>query len=489
MQEGATPFVFTRFSSTRRRSAAGIDRTQSPADHPGMARSFACLLASLLFASCSMPAQEQRSTAPRCLTVEYHELSDVVIDKDGSGPEPSITDKRETDLIVWLGPRRLAVQSGRVLRVWDYEAGVVRRIERTERTYDEVSVLHEVAFVQIEMRNRLELRSALRSADIKLADEWTPFDMSITFGWPAEGDDVTLDRAEEKGEVRFSRAGRVVTNWRLSDHALDDSQRAMFSRVLQRQTHIHPQAMSALVASGRLPSDLVFRHRSPGMDTTTRWQLAGVREDEWPGGIEGLTRTFGGGRFGRIAQMVWVPDAEGVPKRLSAERFTELAEAAGKERRFADAAMLLLESNLTTDDQAPLLRRLAADADAKEQMASFTRPIALSNREPDKALALFDELDRSKLSRPVFVDVFRVNALRQKGEVDDARELMLATLEASPWITMAYKDLGDLFLDGFATEKAWTAWELGRRIAPGHRCWREVEEFEKKLRREFAERL
>jgi hypothetical protein len=151
--------------------------------------------------------------------------------------------------------------------------------------------------------------------------------------------------------------------------------------------------------------------------------------------------------------------------------------------------LLLPESSLTTGAVTPLLRRLAVDANAKEEMGRFVRPIGLANKDPDKALALLDAIDRSKLSRPAFVDVFRVNALRHKGRVDEARDLMLATLEASPWITMAYKDLGDLFFAGFATDQAWTAWELGRRIVPGHDCWKAVEDYEKRLRREFAERL
>ncbi|HEX6813014.1 MAG TPA: tetratricopeptide repeat protein [Planctomycetota bacterium] len=454
-----------------------------------MGTPLACLFTCVALAAGSAPPQDPPSKPLRCRTVEYVEASEKTLDKDGPGPEAATMEKAETKLIASFDARRLAVQSGGVLQVWDFESGVVRTIDRAAGTYAEVSVLSEVAFVQIEMRNRVGLRGVLQSAKIELADEWSPFDLSVQFGWQAKGDDVALDRAEEGGEVRVSRAGQVVTSWKLSDHDLDDSQRAMFCRLLQRQAHLHPRAIAALADSGRLPSELVFRWRSPGMQATTRWHLAGVRDDEWPGSTEGLTRTFGEGPLGRIARMVCTPDAGAVPERLSAERFAELAEAASKERRFGDAALLLLENGLTTGEQAPLLRRLAANADAKEQLGRFLRPIGLANEDPDEALALFDALDRSKLSRPAFVDVFRVNALRQKGKVDEARDLMLATLEVLPWITMAYKDLGDLYFAAFETGHAWTAWELGRRIAPGHECWKALEDYEKKLRREFAERL
>src|SRR5262245_38258651 len=131
-----------------------------------MGRPFPCLLASLVPCAVAAPAQEQHSNASHCLVAEYHEHSEWTIDEDGPGPKPATLEKSDVKLIVSFGARRFAVQSAGELRVWDFDAGVIREIDRAAGTYTEVSVLHEVAFVQVEMRNRMKLREALHSAAI-----------------------------------------------------------------------------------------------------------------------------------------------------------------------------------------------------------------------------------------------------------------------------------------------------------------------------------
>jgi len=104
-------------------------------------------------------------------------------------------------------------------------------------------------------------------------------------------------------------------------------------------------------------------------------------------------------------------------------------------------------------------------------------------------LKQIDAIDRSQLSRPAMLDVFRVNALRGLNRHQEALDLMLATLEAAPWITLAYKDLGDIYYSRFDTARAWTAWDLGRTIAPGHGDWAQVNAYEERLRETFADLL
>lgn len=448
------------------------------------------ILSYLVVSSNAGTALAQQPPRSSCLSIVYDVATQCVRDKDGSGPEPATEERSEAKVVLTLSARACAWQSEGALSTWDFEACVGRTIDRAAGTYSEVSLLHEAGFVQAEMLNRQKLREALSAGKVELGAEWAPFDLSVLFCWPAKGDDVRLERVEEGGEVRFRRGEDVVSSWRPSEHALDEPQRGLFARLLQRRAHLHPQVLEALAASGRLPAELVFRWRDPGSRTTTTWRLTGVATvDEWPGSVDKLQRSFGDGPLGRIARMVSSPDAEGVPDRVSTERFAELAEAARKNGRFADAAMLLMESSLSTGAEIPQMRELVADAAAKQQIMAFMRPITLANSEPEKALELFGALDRSQLSRPAFLDVFRVTALSRQGKVRDALDLMLATLEVSPWIAMAYKDLGDLYYASFETAQAWTAWELGRRVAPAHGCWKEVAAHEGRLRREFAGRL
>lgn len=451
------------------------------------------VLTSFLVAATTAFAQENAATpppAPKCLAITFDEVSVQEVDKDGDGPNPATRENRELKWVATLGPRCLAVQSGDTLQTWDFAAGVVRSIDRAAGTYTEVSVLHEVAFVQNETQNRLGLKRVLQSASVPIADEWTPFDLAVLFTWPVEGDDVELEHVEKDGAFSSLRDGQPVANWSLGEHELDAAQRALFGRLLQRRAHLHPKSLAALLATGRLPKELVFRWRNVGMRATTTWRLTEVRTDAaWPGSFDGAKRNFGTGPLARIAAMVQEPTAAGVPERLTAARFGELADAARDAGRYGDAVMLLLEASLSTGDPMPQMRKLATDPVAKEQVQRFVRPISLANRDPERALALFEQIDRADLSRPAILGVFRVAALTAKREVGAARDLMLEALEASPWITMGYKDLGDLYMVEFETAQAWTAWELGRRIAPEHGCWGPVEAYEQQLRSTFADRL
>lgn len=451
-------------------------------------------LSSFLVGAATAMAQAPEATAPaepECLAITFDVLSVVEVDRDGDGPSPATQEQREAKWTATLGPRAFAVQSGDALQTWDFAAGVVRSIDRVAGTYTEVSMLHEVAFVQSEMRNRLGIERVLQSASLPIAEEWQPFDLSVLFVSVAEGDDSKLQHIENDDWVISQRDGDTVARWTFGEHRLDAAQSAMFGRLLQRRAHLHPQTLAALLAGGRLPQELEFHWRNVGARGTATWRLAEVRVDAaWPGGIDGATRSFGTGPLARIASMVMKqPPAADVPDRLTVADFGELAEAAHAAGRHGDALLLLLEGSLTTGEPMPQMAKLAADPAAKEEMKRFMQPISLAGRAPDRALALFAAIDRKELSRPSILDVFRVSALMGKRDPVQARELMLVTLEASPWITMAYKDLGDIFLSEFDTRQAWIAWELGRRIAPGHGCWEPVAAYEQQLRREFADRL
>lgn len=434
------------------------------------------------------PAQESLVRATPCLAVVYEESCTKRMDSDGPGPSPTTSEKSDTKLTLTLGPRRIALQSGDVMTTWDFAAGLTRRIDRTAGTYTELSILHEVAFVESEMQNRKGLKGVLAAAKIEGGDEWSPFDLSVLFCWPVKDDAAALAHSESDGTVSFTRDGNSVSSWRLSASTLDESQRAMFARLLQRRAHLHPKVIAALVGSGHLPSELTFHWRDAGMRASTTWRLLAVSTvGEWSDGIAGMRRTFGDGVLGQLARMVHAPASEGVPVRLSADRFRELAEVARGQQRFVDSAMLLLESSLS-NGEVPQMQELRQNTEAMKEITAFMKPITLANSDSKQALALFAELDRSALSRPQLLDVFRANALRPSSP-REALELLLATLQASPWIAMAYKDLGDLYHGSFDMVRAWTAWELGRRITPGHSCWKALEKYEQRLRRDFAERL
>lgn len=64
-----------------------------------------------------------------------------------------------------------------------------------------------------------------------------------------------------------------------------------------------------------------------------------------------------------------------------------------------------------------------------------------------------------------------------------------SSLLAQVAFTGAWKDLGGMYCARFDTERAWLAWEAGRRAAPEHPMWSRVREFESRLRTQYRNLL
>jgi hypothetical protein len=73
------------------------------------------------------------------------------------------------------------------------------------------------------------------------------------------------------------------------------------------------------------------------------------------------------------------------------------------------------------------------------------------------------------------------------GEIVTARRLFTEVLASHPFLTGAYKDLGDALLLGYDTSRARRCWDIGRRIASQFRTLSLVDQFEKELEAEHPE--
>jgi hypothetical protein len=60
-------------------------------------------------------------------------------------------------------------------------------------------------------------------------------------------------------------------------------------------------------------------------------------------------------------------------------------------------------------------------------------------------------------------------------------------LEASPRVTGAWKDLGDLFHADYDVTRAWLCWHRARSIAPSHRQLGGVAAYERRLEADHPE--
>jgi len=392
--------------------------------------------------------------------------------------------RTEATFTAVLGPRRVEIVEEGRRSVLDYEHERTLRVE-ADGSYRESSVLATFAFVEMEMKNRARLAKVLATAKMK-DDSSRPREISILFGWRADGDDTSVTTAKDGDAVVFRDGDEELARWTPSAEVLDDAQRASLVRFLQHRCRLHPAIRDAIAADGHAPSAIRFRWLNVGTRSTTELTLLGTKRERDDGSIPLQRRVFDeSDALARVAKRVLVPTKEDAAARLGKDDFLRLAREAHTAGRFEDAALLLIECGLQTGDPVTdALRDLRSDEAAAARLEKLLGIIG--NHDPAKALEGLDSLDRAAFSRPHVLDVFRANSLAATKRMDAATEAMLGALAVDPWLTGAWKDLGGFYYARFDTERTWLAWDAGRRAAPDHPMWVQVGKFEGHLRKTYA---
>jgi hypothetical protein len=76
---------------------------------------------------------------------------------------------------------------------------------------------------------------------------------------------------------------------------------------------------------------------------------------------------------------------------------------------------------------------------------------------------------------------------RPWNEIQESRGLLIEALEVNPFLAVAYKDVGDIYLGEYDGRRAWRCWEAARRIAPNHEAVKQVDKLEEMLANEHPD--
>jgi hypothetical protein len=112
---------------------------------------------------------------------------------------------------------------------------------------------------------------------------------------------------------------------------------------------------------------------------------------------------------------------------------------------------------------------------------------AKTKEEAEHAIAALQKARSDAGEKAYVLGIFEANHHRALRHLNETRALFVAALRANPYITGAWKDLGDLAFSQFEPAAAWVCWDTGRRIAPGFENFQQVNDFEQRLVREHPE--
>jgi hypothetical protein len=433
----------------------------------------------------SAPARGGDDAAPPFVQLEYRAVTTNAEESAGEHVQRKtpLVPRTEETLRVALGARRVEIVEDARRTVLDHGHERILRVG-PDGNYRESSLLAHVAFVEMEMTNRARLAKALGAAGMK-NPSLPPREISVLFGWRAKDDDTSVVTATDGAAIVFRDGDEELARWTPSSERLDEAQRESLARFLQFRWHLHPAVRDAIVSDGRAPATLRFRWRNTGSLSTAELTLLGAKRTGADGLIPLHLRVFDeSDPLSRVARRVLDPAKDDPATPLAAEDFVQLARKARKDGRYEDAALLLIECGLATGNPViDEVRELRADDAARERVERLMG--IMRRKDPAKSIDTIAALDRTLFSRPHLLDVFRANALAAMNRIDDARDAMLGALAAAPWLTGAWKDLGDLYYVQFETERTWLAWEAGRHAAPDHPMWKQIRDYENRLRETF----
>ncbi|NMO14513.1 hypothetical protein HPC49_36330 [Pyxidicoccus fallax] len=374
-----------------------------------------------------------------------------------------------------------------------------RRIEINgdARTYVDESLFPDVDFRHSELPNRDHIQSVLEAGGADVSDfgpVLSEHHLSVldrerkrTIDAPKSGGlggllrsvikpargDISVESAQ--GHTVFSAAGRRLLSYSDGGTKTSPELARRFGQFLRYRFCGHPLIIDRLVSEGRIPTEIDYESCHPqGMphsNATVRIKAVDtVRDDSLP--LDGHRRVMDPGLFPEeITACLERVMLVGVPMhdRVMAQRMAEAKESAEAGRRL-EMVLTLFELTLETGASVPGFGeavRSDGDVHVRRLVDALTRP-PNSEAEARARVSTFENLRPYGGRKAHVLGTFEAPVQRSLGEHDVAQALLLAAIESNPFLAGAYKDLGDIYLGGYETRKAWLCWEAARRIAPEH---------------------
>ncbi len=366
--------------------------------------------------------------------------------------------------------------------VYDYALRRILTLDDTVHSFHNTSLYAIVDFFAAETFNRRMLRGMLKGVKMQQATAdmdpfWVQSELHVM---DAEDGTPKIDRrAGKDGSVHFSHGGKEVASYTPSKQALTAEQGAGLTKFLRMATTLHPAIIDEIAASGFLPQHLSFALPPQQKKPAVAWTLQSfaVVKAAYPlrAGAKPELLTPQEAKTQPIAELLPVMQAAiagTAPGKKSIADYHAQIDAAMNKSALFPAAVLGFEFNLqygtaATACDAPChgLKEVftaAKDDPRTKAMAAALQP--KSKAEGDAAIKTLTELKRDDLSDPYVIDDFLANDLEQAGQSDKALPLFAAAIRANPYMGGYYKDLGDVYREGFEPDLAWLCYDLGRAL-------------------------
>lgn len=418
--------------------------------------------------------------------------------------DPRVTDRRASKPIdvsetrhVTITPTMLSVRGGEMDRIFDFERGLLTYVLPAAGFYVSVSQYAWPVFRDREKENRIFLNrdAAQRGFDIP----FSLFELEMMFGGDPESDIAReIARTTEAGSHTFSHDGNGTTRFSLSDQEIPSALADIYRMYLVHSHQIHPAVVDDLAARDTVFSSLEYEFRIEEVHLTDiSYQLQGSTigpdlQIDIPNGFEQ--------RYAFDDRLHGVIEKSRSTQERGIADYTSQMQGHLNAAEFVEAYLLFREFNMhhgttRSTPMEPLVQRLF-DTAPRETNKIDTRTlhaaIGTESNDPaelEAAISVLDQAQEEVAANGHVINVFKANframILDDKNylaEHEEAVDLLLGALEANPFLTGGYWDLGWKYFEMYQMQDAWSSWDEMRRINPNHGFVANLDDLEQRIR-------
>lgn len=392
----------------------------------------------------------------------------------------------------FLGPDYICVQDGDKRDIYDFAKNRLLTLDTSKHTYQDHSLFSVIAFRSAEIRNRMMLSNILNAAGVgDIGDgSFDPFALESLFSLTGPGNSAAQIEVTDEGSQKiFKHKGIVAVRFQPSSTAIGEHG-DMFQKFLIYCCSLHPSIRRQLESLAKVPQILQFDENNfPAYSQTVQFKL--LNKDEVSVGHAAevprdYVRTLDNENpMQPLLAQPKNPMNSTLPTQQEAQKSAEKFIAANDS---LDALLTLLEYSLVSGEQvspkiAELMQKVKQDEQCRKLVSSLTPK---SEAEAEEAIKTLNSLDKPGVQKAYVLNIFRANVLRPKNPAM-AQTLLAEAARRNPYLTGAFKDLGDIYYSRYDTTTAFDCWDMGRRFFPRHPMMADVNHLETSLQDAFAE--
>lgn len=405
-------------------------------------------------------------------------------------------DQSIIEFVIWQDYARLTRDNTNAIFDFKWKRAI-QLSEDGERYFH--SALHAlVGFRDLEYQNRVRISKTLEvlNEPTNVAPQiLDPFWRASDLGFMREPISLLGAEVENQtnGGITLRYDGETAFEYRPAVEALGDRHNATFYRTLRHILAIHPSALNLMAEKGRPPALLKFkqwhadelREEIWSLETAEQLDLAyPLRQDSRPDfqlliDKSGLSPAF----LDRFMPILRDVVSEAYKAEYSGwDGYRKLAESLISDGQQFDGGLLLMEYMIrygvcqhslpNCGEARTLLRSAGSDTKLQTYFAGFST----ERKDPDAAIAMWQNLDRKGSRFGYMVDLALGNAYEPEfirtstaGRPQDISRLSDQILDhfetafrGNPLNSSVYKDIGSHYFRQFYPTEAWLMWDIGR---------------------------